>query len=139
MNATAIMLGKAGFVMFTTGLLIGAIVSKFRNPRMGLSAHLTAVQTGPALIAFALFWSYLGVPADWAPLIATSLAGSSALLVTGLTLAAITGASRVLPIAGHGFSASKANEAGVAIIVLGSSVWMLITCLAICGFAVSHS
>ena len=55
MTATAILLGKAGFVLFALGLLIGIAIPKLRNPRMGLSAHLTAVQTGPTLIAIALF------------------------------------------------------------------------------------
>jgi (hydroxyamino)benzene mutase len=136
-DANTIMLGKAGFALFTIGLLIGAIVSKFRNPRMGLSAHLTAVQTGPALIAIALFWPYLGVPTGWTPMLAFSLFGSSAMLVAGLLLAAITGASRVLPMAGQGFSASRTNEVAVTLLVLGSSVWMLITCLVICGFALT--
>ncbi len=134
MLATAMALGKAGFVLFTLGLVLGAAIPRLRNPRMGLSAHLTAVQGGLALMVFGLFWESFGI-APWAswPL-AVSLAGSTCLLVAGLTLAAITGASRALPIAGQGFTAAPRAELAVAILTIGSSLWMLGACVTICGF-----
>jgi (hydroxyamino)benzene mutase len=125
-------LGQSGFLLFTLGLVVGAIIPKFRNPRMGLSAHLTAVQTGTALIAIALFWPQLAVPEAWASALCLSLIGSSYFLTFGLAMSATTGASRILPIAGHGFSASKSLERIVAAVVLASSVWMLVACLVIC-------
>jgi hydroxylaminobenzene mutase len=135
MDGLSIVLGKGGLVLFTVGLVIGVAVPRFRNPRMGLSAHLTAVQTGTALIAFALFWQYLGVPQTWSPTLSYSLLCSSYLLVAGLALAAVFGASKVLPIAGQGFGAAKAQELLVSTMVLSSSLLMLASCVGICFFA----
>ncbi len=128
------LLGKAGFILFTMGLVIGAFIPKLQNPRMGLSAHLTAVQVGTALIAFGLFWPYFSI-ASWAsgPL-SISLILSSGLLVFGLLLAAAFGASKALPLAGTGFRASPAMEIIVSALTVGSSVWMLLACLGICFF-----
>lgn len=134
MGAVELLLGKAGFLLFTLGLAIGAAVPRFRNPRMGLSAHTTAVQTGTALIAFGLFWPHLEI-ASWAAMpLAISLIASFAILVVSLVLAASFGASEALPIAGKGFSSSKAKERTVSILALGSSLWMLLACIAVCFF-----
>lgn len=137
MTAMAILLGKAGFVLFTIGLLIGFGIPALRNPRMGLSAHLTAVQTGPALIAFALFWQYLAVPTQWTPALMIGLVASSYLLVLGIALAAIFPASEALPIAGKGHRGTAMQERIVSVVVKGSSVIMALDCLAIAWFAVS--
>ncbi|WP_066481863.1 MULTISPECIES: hypothetical protein [unclassified Sphingomonas] len=137
MTATAILLGKAGFVLFALGLLIGIAIPKLRNPRMGLSAHLTAVQTGPALIAIALFWPYLTVPEAWAAGVIHALWLSSYLLVAGILLAALVGASRSLPIAGQGHRASQTMETVVTVLVKGSSLVMAVAAVAICFFALT--
>lgn len=137
MSSTAIVLGKAGFVLFALGLLIGIAIPKMRNPRMGLSAHLTAVQTGPALIAIALFWPHLTVPEAWAAGLIHALWLSSYVLVAGILLAALVGASRSLPIAGQGHRASPALESIVTVTVKGSSLVMAGTAVAICIFALT--
>jgi hydroxylaminobenzene mutase len=132
MGDVNLLLGKAGFILFTIGLTIGAFIPRFRNPRMGLSAHLTAVQTGTALIAFGLFWPFFSI-AGWASsLLSISLILSTGLLVVGLCLAAAFGASKSLPLAGNGFRANPAVETIVSMFTVGSSVWMLLACLAIC-------
>jgi (hydroxyamino)benzene mutase len=134
MADVAVLLGKAGFILFTAGLALGIIIPRFKNPRMGLSAHLTAVQGGLVLLVFALFWPNFGI-GDWASApIAFSLAVSTYLLVAGLILAAITGASRALPIAGEGFKGSPSKEMAVWTLTVGSSIWMLMACIAVCLF-----
>jgi len=139
MSPIAVLLGKAGFLLFTLGLTIGLAIPKLRNPRMGLSAHLTAVQTGPAMMAGALFWPYLAVPAALAPMLIYAFVASSFLLVLGILLAAVFGASDALPIAGKGFTASRAQEQLVSIIVKGSSLVMIIAAVVICFFALTSS
>lgn len=135
METINLMLGKGGFVLFTTGLVIGAFIPKFHNSRMGLSAHTTAVQCGIGLLAFATFWPHFGIP-DWAAQgLTLSLIGSSGLLVIGLCLAASCGASRALPIAGEGFQASEAIERAVSLLTIGSSLWMLLASVGVCFFA----
>ncbi|WP_088307082.1 hydrogenase [Novosphingobium sp. B 225] len=134
MSVPALVLGKAGVILFTAGLAVGAAIPSLRNPRMGLSAHLTAVQGGLALMVFDLYWDRLGI-APWASTpLAWSLALSTYLLVAGLVLAAVTGASRALPIAGHGFNGTPSAELTVSILTIGASIWMLLVCLAVCGF-----
>lgn len=134
MGAVELLLGKAGFLLFTLGLAIGAAVPRFRNPRMGLSAHTTAVQAGTALIAFGLFWPQFEI-ASWAAMpLAISLIASFAILIVSLVLAASFGASEALPIAGEGYGSSKAKERTVSILALGSSAWMLLACISVCFF-----
>jgi (hydroxyamino)benzene mutase len=139
MSATLMLLGKLGFALFSLGLLLGVALPKMRNPRMGLSAHLTAVQTGPALIGFALFWRYLAVPESWTPMLVYALIFSSYVLVFGITLAGFTGASEALPIAGKGHQASRFQEQLVSILVRGSSVVMALSCVVICYFTLTNS
>lgn len=114
----------AGAALFLLGLLQGAAVQTFANPRMALSAHLTAVQSGTALMIVGVVWSALsraprtGAFTRWAIVI-----GMYGLWI-GLTTAAATGASKDLPIAGAGHSADATIEQIVSAIVLGSSVLM---------------
>ena len=136
MSDVTIILGKGGLLLFTAGLLIGAAIPRFVNSRMGLSAHLTAVQTGTALIAFGLFWPYFEITQTLSRILAYSLLSSSYVLVVGLIIAAIFGASANLPIAGKGFQSSPAKELIVSILVFSSSGLMAITCVGICLFAV---
>lgn len=135
----AIFLGKAGVILFTIGLLIGFVLAKLRNSRLGLSAHLTAVQTGAMLVALAVFWQYLNVPGAWTPVLIYSVAASSYVLAFGILLSGIFGASQALPIAGEGYTASKSRELLINVLVLGSSSVMLLAYLAICWFALSQT
>src|SRR5947209_8480474 len=97
---------QLGLLLFLIGLVNGAVVQKVRNPRMGLSAHLTGVQNGLVLIVFGLLWSRvpptgaLPTLAYWGALY--SMYG----LWLGLFLAAVWGTSRTTPLAGAGFSST---------------------------------
>ena len=46
-----------GVVLFLIGLIQGALIPFFHNPRMALSAHLAAVQSGMAMVIFGIIWS----------------------------------------------------------------------------------
>ena len=46
-----------GALLFLVGLLQGFAVDQFANPRMALSAHLDAVQSGMAVMLAGAFWS----------------------------------------------------------------------------------
>ena len=102
----------------------------FLNPRMALSAHLTAVQGGTALMVVGVVWPAVSLgetlrsTARWAIML-----GLYALWV-GLTLSATTGASDALAIAGAGYKAGRVVEMAVSAIGLGSSAiitsgWLL--------------
>ena len=139
MQEVPIALGIAGLLLFALGLILGFAIPAFRNSRMALSAHLTAVQTGTALIAIALFWQYCGVPEAWDAPIAITLGISSYLLVAGIALAGASGASSALPIAGKGFRASPLLERLVTLLVGASSVALFAAIAALCWFAIANS
>lgn len=110
-----------GAALFLAGLVQGAVIDLHANPRMALSAHLDAVQSGMAVMIAGILWSSarlgerMEVAARWA--LAVGMVG----LWLGLTLAALTGASETLPMAGEGYAGTPAAEAVVGLIVLASS------------------
>ncbi len=122
----------AGATLFLFGLLQGAAVHSFLNPRMALSAHLTAVQSGMAIMIAGLVWPTITLApvlkgaAHW-----TLIIGMYGLWIA-LTLSAATGASDALPIAGAGYSAGLSIERMVSalIVISGASMilgWGLLT------------
>lgn len=116
----------AGAWLFLLGLLQGVAVPLFGNPRMGLSAHLTAVQSGMALMILGAVWANAMWSPSWEKLsLRSSIAGMYGLWF-GLTLAAVTRASESLPIAGQGHHAGKTAEFVVSVFVIGSSGLMIV-------------
>jgi (hydroxyamino)benzene mutase len=115
------MLIIAGVWLVLLGLVQGAAVPLFANPRMALSAHLTAVQSGMAIMILGVVWPM----ARWSTRVETmscrAIAFGSYGLWVGLMLAAATGASRALPIAGQGFGAALSVERVVAGVVTVAS------------------
>jgi (hydroxyamino)benzene mutase len=128
---TAIFLAKAGLWLFLFGLLIGVAIPKFTNPRLGLSAHLTAVQSGTALMAIAWFWPELTEGNNAAALIGHALWLSLWVLVIGQTLSAAWGASKALPMAGAGYSASALKEGITWTLIYGSSIALMLALAAL--------
>ena len=115
------MLIRWGLCLFLVVLLQGALIPVFENPRMALSEHLTAVQSGTALIAFSL----VTVSTKWSQKVNRQLSIGLILgfhlIWAGITIAAITGASQILPHAGHGYQSTPFMEMLVAgIMVIGS-------------------
>ncbi|QNQ10311.1 hypothetical protein [Sphingomonas alpina] len=116
----------AGAVLFLLGLLQGVAVHSFLNPRMALSAHLTAVQSGMAIMIAGLVWPTITLApvlkgvAHW-----TLVTGMYGLWIA-LTLSAATGASDALPIAGAGYSATPPAERLVSALIVISSASMVL-------------
>jgi (hydroxyamino)benzene mutase len=116
----------AGAWLFVFGLLEGAAVPMFANPRMGLSAHLTAVQSGMALMILGLAWPIVRWSKVQETLSFFAIVIGTYGLWIGLTLAAATGASEALPMAGHGYGASRLIEQIVSAVVIASGGLMTI-------------
>jgi hydroxylaminobenzene mutase len=114
----------AGAALFLLGLLQDAAVQSFANPRMALSAHLTAVQSGTALMVVGVVWSAVSLSVALSKVARSTIVLGMYGLWLGLTLSAATGASDALPIAGAGYDADRLVETGVSAIVLGSSTLM---------------
>lgn len=114
-------LAVTGALLFLAGLGQGAAIPFFANPRMALSAHLDAVQSGIAVMVAGLFWSCCTWRAATETVARWTLAAGMVGLWLGITVGAATGASRVLPIAGSGYSGSPLAEQVTGGLVLGSS------------------
>lgn len=116
----------AGAILFLFGLLQGAMVQNFLNRRMALSAHLTAVQSGMAMMIAGALWAAADLHKTYSNIARWTIVVGMFGLWFGLTASAATGASNDLPIAGAGHSAAQSTEFLVSAAVLGGSVLMTI-------------
>ena len=107
----------SGALLFVVGLVQGVLIPKFKNSRMALSAHLTAVQSGTALMVFGVVWQFVKISSPWLGRTEAALVLSLYLIWLGITIAAATGASQTLPIAGKGFAGSQTSERLVGVVV----------------------
>jgi (hydroxyamino)benzene mutase len=121
MPAAANILCFAGVLLFLFGLLTGLGIPRYRSPRLGLSAHLTGVQSGTFLLALGLLWPRLALASPWRDVLADETWVSLYMVWLSLLLAAIFGAGRGLPIAGQGITTTAARQTIVtALLALGS-------------------
>lgn len=99
-----------GSVLILLGLLTGAAIPAFTNPRMALAAHLGAVMSGMLLMVLGLAWPYARLSAGLEKLTHWLLLYSMYVIWVSNVLAAIFGASRMAPIAGAGFEGKPWQE-----------------------------
>ena len=111
----------AGVLLFFLGLLTGFVIPAARSPRIGLSAHLTGVQSGTFLIAAGLLWPKLRL-GSWNDAVGHSLWLSLYALWLSLVLAAVFGAGHGLPIAGQGITATRGKQRVVSMLLIGGSL-----------------
>lgn len=101
----------AGVLLFFFGLLNGMAIPSFVNPRLGLSAHLSALQHGLVLIVFGLIWNRLQLSdrgRTWCYRLSIySMYG----IWIGLVLGAAWGTISGTPMAGAGFGTTPEKEA----------------------------
>ncbi|MGH6873076.1 MAG: hydrogenase [Rhizomicrobium sp.] len=110
-----------GVLLFLLGLLTGFVIPALKAPRIGLSAHLAATQSGVALIAFGFLWPHLGFWAGWSVPLAHVLWASLYVVWAGILLGGAWGTGKSLPIAGAGHTAAKWQERAAFLpIALGS-------------------
>ena len=111
----------AGVLLFLLGLLTGFAIPAFRASRLGLSAHLTGVQSGTFLIAAGLLWPKL-VLGFWSVPLAHALWISLYAIWLSLVLAATFGAGQGLPIAGQGATTTRGKQFVVSLLLIGGSL-----------------
>ena len=103
MEAISSTLSFMGALLFLLGLLTGFGIPAFRSPRIGLSAHLDAIESGLGLIAFGLLFLHLRISIGWASLIAhTTVDFACTYCGSAWWSARLTGRAKSLPIAGAG-------------------------------------
>lgn len=107
----------AGIVLFVLGLLNGLIIPRTTAPRLSLSAHLTAVQSGTFLIAIAWAWPYLNLSVQGSLILAWILSASLFVLWFAFFWAGIWGGGRGLPIAGAGSSTGSFRQTLISVML----------------------
>ena len=117
-----------GVLLFLFGLLIGLFVPMMTNPRMGLSAHLEGIMNGIFLVVLGLIWDKLVLNDKWlASAFWLTLYGSFANFV-GVSIAAITGAGKMMPIAG-GKAGTSVIEGLISFLLISLALAMIIVSL----------
>jgi hydroxylaminobenzene mutase len=99
-----------GVLLFLVGLLVGFGIPLLASPRLGLSAHVTGVQSGVTLVAVGLLWPHLNFREGWSEPTAYVLWVSLYVISIGQILGAIWATGRSLPIAGGGTPAQPWQE-----------------------------
>jgi (hydroxyamino)benzene mutase len=117
MATISAMLCFTGLLLFLFGLLVGFGIPALASPRLGLSAHLTGVQSGISLIAVGLLWPHLQFWNGWSAPTSYGLWVSLYMLFVGMTLSAVWSTGRSLPIAGGGTPAQPWQERFVQILL----------------------
>lgn len=115
----------AGVLLFLLGLLTGFAVPRFRSSRIGLSAHLTGLQSGTFLIALGLMWPKIALWPSTTNLIGHSIWISLYMIYGSLVLAAAFGAGRELPIAGGGITTTRGKQTAVTALMATGSLAVL--------------
>ena len=96
MEGVSSILSFMGALLFLLGLLTGFGIPMFRSPRIGVSAHLDAIESGLGLIAFGLLIPHLTISPGWASLIAYTMWISFYVLWLGLLFGAAWGTGRTI-------------------------------------------
>jgi (hydroxyamino)benzene mutase len=114
-----------GMLLFALGLLNGLAIPHMRSPRLGLSAHLTSVQSGTFLLAAGLLWPKLVIGEPWNAVLGHVIWISLYSVWASLALAGAFGAGRGLPIAGQGMTTTVGRQALVSVLLIGGALALL--------------
>lgn len=119
-----------GVLLFLFGLLIGLVIPMMANPRMGLTAHLEGVMNGMFLVILGLIWNRLAIKDNWLSYTFwLTLYGSFSNFVA-VTLAAITGAGKMMPIAG-GKEGTTLVEGLISFLLISLALAMIFVCVVV--------
>ena len=101
---------RAGILLFLIGLLFGLIFPRLANPRMGLSAHLVALQGAIYLVVLGLIWGEMAL-SRWleTAIVWLALYGNYGNFVSNV-LSAAWATTRAQPIFGSGHPQSDWKE-----------------------------
>jgi hydroxylaminobenzene mutase len=119
-----------GVLLFLLGLLIGLGIPLMTNPRMGLTAHLEGVMNGMFLLILGLIWGRLLLQDKlltytfW-----LTLYGSFANFLA-VTIAAISGAGKMMPIAG-GKEGALWIEGLISGLLISLALCMIFVCVVV--------
>jgi hydroxylaminobenzene mutase len=131
---------QLGFVLILLALFTGFGMPLFTNPRLGLAAHVVGITGGLILIVLGALAGSFVLGARTAAIMMWSWVYAAYANWAGSLLGAITGASRLTPIAGAGTAGDSLSEQVVSFLLLSLSLAALVgTVLAVWGFRRSAS
>ena len=117
-----------GILLFLFGLLLGLFIPIMKNPRMGLSAHLEGIMNGIFVVILGLIWNKLVLNDKWlTSAFWLTLYGSFANFVA-VSSAALTGAGKMMPIAG-GKEGTTVAEGLISFLLVSLALAMIFVCL----------
>jgi (hydroxyamino)benzene mutase len=116
-----------GILLFLLGLLTGLAVPVMANPRMGLSAHLEGIMNGLFLVILGLIWNKLALNGKWLTTVFWLTVYGSFANFVAVMIAAITGAGKMMPIAG-GKAGTSSMEGFISFLLISLSLAMIIVC-----------
>jgi len=123
-----------GALLFLLGSVQGLVISAFTSPRMAVSAHVSAVQGGMALMIFGLIWQFMSLTEKWLKVCCSFIILSMYIIWVAIMLSAAFGASKGLPIAGAGFSSSTFNELLIVVLLtIGGGIGIFAMILVVLG------
>jgi len=97
-------------ILFLLGLLTGLVIANFRNPRMGLSAHMEGILNGIFLVIAGIIWDELRISSSLRTVtFITLMYGTYVNWMTTL-FAAYLGTSNMTPITGASFHGTNVQE-----------------------------
>jgi len=118
-----------GILLVFIGLVTGAFVSSYTNPRLGLSAHVGAIMNGILIVVLGLAWPHFALPRRWALALFWSTVASGYVNWAGLFLAAVFGTSWTTPLLGAGHVGTAWQEALVAACLTAGAAGVLAACV----------
>jgi (hydroxyamino)benzene mutase len=121
-----------GMFLFLLGLLTGFFELKFKNPRMGLAAHLEGLMNGTFLLALGAIWAEVRLSPAWKlAAYCGALYGTYANWAV-TTFAAVFGTVALTPLTGASRSAQSWQEGvvmvgftSVGLVMVATSVLLL--------------
>lgn len=119
-----------GVILFFLGLFSGLFIPMMANPRMGLSGHLEGIMNGIFLIVSGLIWNRLELSEKWLRISFILAFFGTFANFTAVLIAAITGAGRLMPLAG-GKEGAPALESIISFLLIWLSIAMLVFCIII--------
>jgi (hydroxyamino)benzene mutase len=126
---------QLGFVLILLGLFAGFGMPLYTNPRLGLASHIVGITGGLVLIALGALAASFALGSRAASVMMWTWVYAAYANWAACLLAAITGASRLTPIAGAGTTGDALAETVVAFLLQTLAVAAVIgTSLAVWGF-----
>lgn len=116
-----------GILLFLFGLLIGLFIPIMANPRMGLSAHLEGTLNGMFLVLLGLIWGKLHLKENWLRSTFWLAIYASFANFAAVTMGAITGAGKMMPIAG-GKEGTPIIEGLISFLLISLALAMILVC-----------